>query len=227
MKRGVRLHSDERRQAIVEAVRGVFAEKGFHGTKTRELAKAADISEALIYKHFPSKESLYAAMLDASAKGPSFERFNRILALEPSVETLVVMVHFTISHYARNHDAGKMAMNALMVRSLLEDGEFARLTYEKFADAWRRKFEACLKQAVKSGDVDAKGARGDLGMWFVQHIGFSLMLHSHPAVPVVRYKASTDCLIEEASCFALRGLGLKEAVIRRHYHPKVLALLAE
>ena len=40
MKRGVRLHSDERRQAIVEAVRGVFAEKGFHGTKTRELAKA-------------------------------------------------------------------------------------------------------------------------------------------------------------------------------------------
>ena len=35
---------------------------------------------------------------------------------------------------------------------------------------------------------------------------------------------SLDGLIEQASCFALRGLGLKDAVIRRHYNAKVLAL---
>src|SRR5215203_3343329 len=116
MKQSARLSSEERRRSIVEAVRGVFAEKGFHGTKTRELAKAAGVSEALIYKHFPSKKSLYAAMLDALARGPAFEQFNRILGLEPSVTTLVVMVHFTISHYAHNHDANKCAMNTLMAR---------------------------------------------------------------------------------------------------------------
>ena len=38
MKGSLRLSSEERRQAIVEAVRGVFADKGFHGTTTRELA---------------------------------------------------------------------------------------------------------------------------------------------------------------------------------------------
>ncbi|HEX2260068.1 MAG TPA: helix-turn-helix domain-containing protein, partial [Candidatus Binatia bacterium] len=63
MSHNGRLSAEERRQAIADAVRGVFADKGFDGTTTRELAKAAGVSEALLYKHFPSKESLYAAML--------------------------------------------------------------------------------------------------------------------------------------------------------------------
>src|SRR5437879_7363762 len=103
MSNNGRLPAEERRQSIVDAVRGVFADKGYDGTTTRELAKAAGVSEALIYKHFPSKQSLYAAMLDACAKGPAFAEFNRILALRPSTETLVVMVHFAILHYAEHH----------------------------------------------------------------------------------------------------------------------------
>src|SRR4030095_5504767 len=94
-----RLSAEARKEAIVEAVRDVFAEKGFDGTTTRELAKAAGVSEALLYKHFPRKESLYTAMCDACAKGPTFAQFNRILALKPSTSTLVLMVYFTISHY--------------------------------------------------------------------------------------------------------------------------------
>src|SRR5919106_3391967 len=101
MKNSSRLSSEERRRAIVDAVRGVFAEKGFDGTTTRELAKAAGVSEALLYKHFPSKESLYAAMLDACAKGPTFAEYKRILALEASSSTLVIMVHFVISGYVQ------------------------------------------------------------------------------------------------------------------------------
>src|SRR5437868_14146281 len=99
MSNNGRLPAEERRQSIVDAVRGVFAEKGFDGTTTRELAKAAGVSEALLYKHFPSKESLYAAMLDGCAKGPTFAEASRILALDASTSTLVVMVHFMISHY--------------------------------------------------------------------------------------------------------------------------------
>lgn len=226
MKRSPRLHSEDRRQAIVEAVRTVFAEKGFDGTKTRELAKAAGVSEALIYKHFPSKESLYTAMLESTAKGPVFAEFSRILTLEPSVATLVVMVHFTISYYLHSHQPEKSATHALMVRSLLADGGYARLTYQTYADAWKRKFEACFKQAIKSDALQTQDLRGDLCMWFVQHIGFSLMLHRHPAVPAIQYKASEESLIEQATLFALRGLGLKEDVIERHYNPKVMALLA-
>src|SRR4026209_2674356 len=110
-----RLSADQRKRAIVDAVRDVFAEKGFDGTTTGELAKAAGVSEALLYKHFPSKESLYAAMLDACAKGPTFAEASRILELKSSTSTLVMMVHFMISHYVlgRIGDTHTAALNSL------------------------------------------------------------------------------------------------------------------
>ena len=228
MKYSSRLASEERRKAIVEAVRGVFAENGFHGTTTRELAKAAGVSEALIYKHFPSKRSLYMAMLEACASGPTFAEFNRILALQPSTSTLVIMVHFTMAHYVASPslDAGKAAMNSLMARSLLEDGEFVRLTHKRFAKAWMTKFAACVKAAAQAGDLRENPVRPDLSVWFVHHIGFSLMLHRHPETPAIRYRASEEALIEQATWFALFGIGLKEEAIKRYYNPKALSLLA-
>jgi AcrR family transcriptional regulator len=229
MGNGVRLSADERKQAIVDAVRNLFAEKGFDGTTTRELAKAAGVSEALLYKHFPSKESLYTAMLDACAKGPTFAQFNRILALEPSTSTLVLMVYFTISHYVlpRPGDPYKAALNCLLVRSLLDDGALVRLTHKKFASAWITKFDACLKEAVKLGDLRESRMRRNLGVWFVHHIAFSLMLHLHPKVPAIDYKVSKDELVEQATWFALLGVGLREESIKRYYNPKALSLLGD
>jgi len=228
VKRLSRLTSKQRRQTIVEAVRAVFAEKGFDGTTTRELANAAGVSEALIYKHFPSKESLYAGMLDACAKGPAFAEFNRILALKPSTSTLVIMVHFAVSYYVEREtaDPNKAAMNCLIARSLLEDGEFVRLTHKKFARAWVAKFEACLREALRAKELCRSPVRPALRVWFVQHLAFSLMLHLHPKKPVINYNASKEELIEQATWFALLGIGLKEAAIRRHYNPAALALLA-
>ena len=228
MKRSLRLASEDRRKAIVAAVRGLFAQNGFHGTTTRELARTAGVSEALIYKHFPSKQSLHMAMLEASASGPSFAEFKRILALQPSTSTLIAMAHFTMTHYVAVPalDADKAAMNCLMARSLLEDGEFVRLTHKKFAKAWVAKFAACVKAAAQAGELRPSPVRGDLGVWFVHHIGFSLMLHLHPKKPAIRYRASREALIEQATWFALLGVGLKEQAIRRYYNPKALSLLS-
>src|SRR5258708_18152636 len=58
-----RLDSDERRKAIVRTAVPLFARKGFAGTTTRELAEAAGISEALLFRHFPSKQLLYREIL--------------------------------------------------------------------------------------------------------------------------------------------------------------------
>src|SRR5271156_655534 len=92
-----RLAAQDRRQSIVNAAREVFAEKGFHGTTTRDLAKAAGVSEALLYRHFPSKESLYEAMRGACVTPRTLEEFKRVLALEPSASTLVLLTHFLVS----------------------------------------------------------------------------------------------------------------------------------
>ena len=222
-----RLSAEARKEAIIEAVRDVFADKGFEGTTTRELARAAGVSEALLYKHFPSKELLYAAMLDGCAKGPTFAEASRILGLQASTSTLVVMVHFMISHYVlgRSGDTHRAALNALLVRSLLGDGEFVRLMHKKLASAWLKKFEACLIAAAKAGEMHEVPVRRELCVWFVQHVAFSLMLHLQPKTPAVNYKVSKEELVSQATWFGLLGLGLKEEAVRRYYSPKALQLL--
>src|SRR2546430_1617099 len=96
MKNTFKLLGDERRSAIIRAVRHVFAQKGFHGTTTRELARAAGVSEALLFKHFPNKEALFSAMQLAACTEQDIGRFERLRTLEPSSSTLVLMVHYLV-----------------------------------------------------------------------------------------------------------------------------------
>src|SRR6266852_1041158 len=92
-----RLDSDERRKAIVRTAVPLFARKGFAGTTTRELAEAAGIFEALLFKHFPSKQLLYREILQLGCEGdPVLER---LAALEPSSATLVHMIRFMVRHF--------------------------------------------------------------------------------------------------------------------------------
>ena len=78
-----------------------------------------------------------------------------------------------------------------------------------------------------SGDVGETRLRRDLRVWFVHHIAFSLMLHLHPKVPAIDYNVTKDALVEQATWFALRGVGLGEEAIKRHYNPKALSLLGD
>lgn len=68
--RQVRLTGEERRRQIVEAAAALFARKGFRGTKTREIAQAVGVSEAMLFKHFATKEELYAAIIEAKIREP-------------------------------------------------------------------------------------------------------------------------------------------------------------
>src|SRR5262249_57833071 len=87
-----RLDSEERRKAIVSAAVPLFARNGFSGTTTRELAEAAGISEALLFRHFPTKKALYREILRLGCEGdPARER---LAALQPSTEALLCIAPF-------------------------------------------------------------------------------------------------------------------------------------
>src|ERR1044071_9733238 len=90
-----RLSAEQRREAIVRAALAVFARKGFANTTTRQLAEAAGVSEALIYKHFPSKESLYAEIQGYGCKGCA-PGLQKLLSLEPSTSTLVYIIYYVM-----------------------------------------------------------------------------------------------------------------------------------
>jgi AcrR family transcriptional regulator len=226
MKPTGRLSSEERRAAIIQAVRCAFAEKGFHGTTTRELADAAGVSEALLFKHFPTKEALFAA-IQISCSEQKHARIERLKALEPSASTLVLMVHYLTSHIVGGgacRDDEQAVQNRLMLRSLAEDGEFARLLFRRLAAGWVPKVEECLKAAVAAGEAVGGHVAPRLGAWFGHHLAAVLTSHLLPETPVVDYGAPRDKLVEQAVWFALRGMGLKEEAIQRYYNPKALAL---
>jgi AcrR family transcriptional regulator len=61
------MKGNERRAAILDASVQRFAEKGFRGTTTRELAAALGVSEPVLYQHFPTKKDLYAAIIEEKA----------------------------------------------------------------------------------------------------------------------------------------------------------------
>lgn len=72
--RNARLSFSEREERILTAAAGAFSRCGFKGTKTKDIAAAADVNEALLFRHYPSKEKLYAAALQHTLARKS-ERF--------------------------------------------------------------------------------------------------------------------------------------------------------
>jgi AcrR family transcriptional regulator len=59
----MRLSAPDRRKELLTAALDLFAKQGFRGTTTKEIARRAGISEALLFRHFPSKEVLYWSVL--------------------------------------------------------------------------------------------------------------------------------------------------------------------
>ena len=59
-----RLSSEERRSQIVRISAQLFSKKGFKGTTTREISQKVGISEAAIFRYFPTKDDLYMAIIE-------------------------------------------------------------------------------------------------------------------------------------------------------------------
>jgi AcrR family transcriptional regulator len=64
MTTATRLPAAERRAALVETAIRVFSDGSYRGTTTAEIARAAGVSEPILYRHFASKRELYLAALD-------------------------------------------------------------------------------------------------------------------------------------------------------------------
>lgn len=58
-----RLSAEARRESIIEVAKRLFAHKGFHGVTIDEIVKSVGVSPSILYRHFASKEELYASVL--------------------------------------------------------------------------------------------------------------------------------------------------------------------
>jgi len=209
-----RLDSDGRRKAIVSAAVPLFARKGFAGTTTRELAEVAGISEALLFKHFPSKETLYREILRLGCEGdPALEE---LATLPPSSATLVRMIRFMVRRFLLGDDAARAEFDPrlrLLLHSCLEDGVYARELFETIGPRVVPLFVASVAAAEAAGDVVPTADSAANRFWFAQHVAAMMSFAALPKDGCVPYEGAAEGVVDEAARFILRGIGMREAAI--------------
>jgi AcrR family transcriptional regulator len=210
----IRLDSDERHKAIVTAAVPLFARKGFAGTTTRELAEAANISEGLLFRHFPSKRHLYGEILRLGCEGdPTLER---LATLEPSTVTLVHMTRYMVRYFLLPGDGDPTERDSrlrLVLYSFLEDGEFARELFDTIFERVEPLFAASVEAAIAAGDLADGPIACANRFWFGHHVAAMIAFVLLPGHACITYAGTLTDLVEEASRFILRGIGMTDAAI--------------
>jgi len=208
--------SDLRRQLILGAAKRCFARHGYAGTTTKSVAAAAAVSEALLFKHFPSKAALYAEILSEECEADP--ELAHLLGQEPSTAALVELIQGMVRHFlqvADGPDQEEAQRLRLMASSHLDDGEFARLLYAKVEKLIGAMFTASLDAAVAAGDAAWIGKEPLNLFWFAHHTVLTAAMTRLPAVHCLDYGKADE--LERQLCeFLLRGIGLNDAAIAAH-----------
>jgi AcrR family transcriptional regulator len=163
-----RLKGEERRKLILEAARRVFLESGFAGARTRRIAEEAGITEALLYRFFPSKLAIYEAAV-----------------LQPLEEFVADMLAATgeIEASSENREDGLRRINEMLFHFMRESAPFLAVVLLSEQNEGRRfyqnHFHPVLSQPVN--DVVARitgwrSPKGESGLIFAAMLGVHLGL---------------------------------------------------
>jgi AcrR family transcriptional regulator len=130
-----RMPADVRREQILQTAVDLFSQKGFKGTTTKEIAKAAGVSEAIIFRHFTTKDELYGAILHSKSCGDGLHRFpwEGNEELQNAIrERDDFAVFFNFALQAMNNQQKDVAFMRLLFFSALEEHELAARFFGEF-----------------------------------------------------------------------------------------------
>ncbi len=142
---GNRMTAEDRRGQILSGAMDLFAEKGFRGATTREIARHLGISEALMFKYFPSKEALYRAIIQKRTDG-SEEMFFPREAVQAKDDRQVFR-SVASNLIARN--TGDPTFMRLILYSALEGHELSRIFFETHVMGRTRLLADYIRQRIK------------------------------------------------------------------------------
>ncbi|MGI8468058.1 MAG: TetR/AcrR family transcriptional regulator [Pyrinomonadaceae bacterium] len=145
-----RMSGDERRSQILQVAISLFSQRGFSGTTTKEIANAAGVSEAMVFRHFANKDELYSAILDYKVCSRSFQNSFGLLAEKIAAKddfgVFYTMVLSALEHHAKDSDFPR-----LMLHSVLEGHDLARIFFESFITDIYNFLSAYILQRQKDG----------------------------------------------------------------------------
>ena len=161
----VRMKSEERRAAIVRSAIHLFAEKGFRGATTRELAAAAGVTEPVLYQHFRAKSDLYSAIIEAKAAEVS-EHAGELQQLAQAGDDRAffgMLGDVILRRYEKDPE-----LSRLLFFSSLERHELSDLFFERLYSGIYKLVTGYIRRRIREGGfckVNAEiAARGLIGM---------------------------------------------------------------
>jgi AcrR family transcriptional regulator len=201
---GTRMAGDERRQQLLHVAMRLFSERGFSGTTTKEIAGAASVSEATVFKHFANKDELYSAILDHKACNRSFQNpFEEIADKIAAKDDFGVF--YTMALNALTHHADDCDFLRLMLHSALEGHDLARIFFESFITDVYDFLGAYIRERQKDGafrEIEPKVAvRAFIGM-FVHHSLNNILWDKEQKL----LKISNEDAAREFATILLRGI---------------------
>ncbi|MDZ4695927.1 MAG: helix-turn-helix domain-containing protein [Deltaproteobacteria bacterium] len=224
-----RMDAAERRTAIVQAAMPLFARQGLSGVTTREIASAAGVSEALLYRHFDSKEALFEASQSICLE-ESHANARRIEAYPDSTGTLVAAVFvmmFQVGGMADDPDGRRRHMRSMFMRSLLAGDGFAPGLLAAASEPWIPKIRRCWESARAAGDLVDGVPVPEFTVWMGHHLATGCAFMSLHGAPIVALPLEGEQFLIEQTRFVLRGVGLKPEVIDLHFKPELLLRLVK
>lgn len=160
-----RLSATDRRHQILEVASGMFARKGYQGTTTREIAEEAGVNEALLFRHFPSKENLYWTLIEelCSARGKK-HRVKRILQLGGSdMAVFEAVACEVLTRTERDRE-----LTRLLWFTALENHELSTRFFKAFVADYYEALAGHIRERIRQGAFRRTNpllaARGFLGM---------------------------------------------------------------
>ena len=130
-----RMKGDERREQILRTAVSLFSQRGFKGTTTKEIAKVAGVSEAMVFRHFASKDELYGAILHNKGCQDGVQRFpweeNKDLA-EAIARKDDFGVFYQLAITALNKHHEDVGFMRLLFYSALEEHDLAERFFGEF-----------------------------------------------------------------------------------------------
>lgn len=134
---GARMTAEDRKLQILRVAVSLFSQKGFGGTTTKEIAHAAGVSEAMVFRHFATKQELYTAILDHKAcSGDSMNPEEMVAEALKQKDDQAVFERLALG--ALEHHEFDPEFQRLLLHSALEGHELAEIFFEKFV---RRVYE--------------------------------------------------------------------------------------
>jgi len=132
-----RMTGDARREQILQTAVSLFSQRGFKGTTTKEIARVAGVSEAMVFRHFENKDALYEAILDTKGCQDGVHRFpwEANEALQTAIEQKDdFSVFYNIAVDALNKHQEDVGFMRLLFYSALEEHELAERFFHEFIE---------------------------------------------------------------------------------------------